>query len=102
MVYTDHAERRMQQRAIPSLAVELLQRFGRIEHSNGGARIRYFDKRARNRLIRRERIETAQVERLANLYLVENQEGVVITAGHRTRPIRRDFKPGARMGQRLS
>lgn len=95
MVYTHHAERRMRQRAIPALAIELLQRFGRIEHANGGARIRYFDKRVWRRLARLRRIEADQAERLAKMYLVESQEGVVITAGHRTRPIRRDFKPGS-------
>ena len=92
MVYTDHAERRMQQRAIPILAIELLQRFGRRARATDGARIRYFDKRTWRRLAERQRIASGQAERLASMYLVENRAGVVITAGHRTRPIRRDFK----------
>lgn len=100
MIYTDHAERRMQQRAIPVRAIELLQRFGCIEYSNG-ARIRYFDKRSRKRAIDAMSEPTnADLDRLRGMYFVETNEGVIITAGHRTRPIKRNFKPGMHQTKR--
>lgn len=44
MIYTNHAEERVQQRAIPEMALELLERYGCIEYSDGAC-IRYFDRR---------------------------------------------------------
>ena len=99
MIYSDHAEKRMQQRAIPELAIELLQIYGCIEHSQG-ASIRYFDKRARQQVNRALKALVSDLDRLADLYIVESNQGVVVTAGHRIRPIRQHFKSGARQPRR--
>ena len=42
LIYTDHAKERMQQRGIPELAIELINRYGTVRHTKGG-RYRYFD-----------------------------------------------------------
>jgi hypothetical protein len=45
MQLTHHAAQRLQQRAIPRPALDVLRRYGCTVYSNG-ARIRYFDKRS--------------------------------------------------------
>lgn len=95
MQLTHHAAQRLQQRAIPRLALDVLRRYGCIVYSNG-SRIRYVDKRSWEQVMRCIGTQIEDPERLANLYYVESKEGVVVTAGHRTRRIKRDFKPGLR------
>lgn len=89
---THHAEQRMQQRAIPELAIALLQLYGASEPA-AGSHIRYFDKRARRAVTQAVRDLASDLDRLGDMYFVESSEGVVITAGHRTQPIKRNFKP---------
>lgn len=98
MQLTHHAAQRLQQRAIPRLALDVLRRYGCIVYSNG-SRIRYFDKRSWEQVMRCIGTQIEDPERLANLYYVESKEGVVVTAGHRTRRIKRDFKPGLRQAR---
>lgn len=99
MRYSHHAEIRMQQRGIPSLVLDLLHQYGRSEHS-AGAQILYFDKRGLNKAKRQIQQLVASLDKLETIYCVESLEGDVITAGHRTRPIRRDYKPGGRKAHR--
>ena len=40
---TDHAQSRMQQRAIPPLILDWLQSYGAIEHDHRGAEVHYFN-----------------------------------------------------------
>jgi hypothetical protein len=101
MIYTNHAEQRMQQRAIPELAIELLEIYGSTEHSNG-ARIRFFDKKARQQVTHAVKALASDLDRIVEMYLVEGNDGVVITAGHRTRSIKRDFKTGPRKAKNRS
>jgi hypothetical protein len=51
MSLTTHAAVRLQQRAIPSYVIELLERFGAEERCGGADRV-FFDKAARKRLER--------------------------------------------------
>lgn len=95
MIYTDHAEQRMQQRAIPELAIELLQLYGCTEYSNG-SNIRYFDKRARQQATRAVKSLARNLDRLGDMYFVETSNGLVITAGYRTRAIKCAYKPSTR------
>jgi hypothetical protein len=90
IIYTNHAEKRMQQRAIPELAIELLQIYGCTEHSNG-SNIRYFDKRTRQQATRAVKVLARDLDRLGDMYFVES-DGLVITAGHRTRAIKCAYK----------
>ena len=98
MQLTHHAAQRLQQRAIPRPALDVLRRYGCTVYSNG-ARIRYFDKRSWQQVMRCIGTQIEDPERLVNLYYVESKEGVVVTAGHRTRRIKRDFKPGLRQAR---
>lgn len=99
MELTHHAAQRLQQRAIPERALELLRRYGRSEYASG-ARIRYFDRRSLQRAMRAVGVEDLEPDRLHDMYYVESKEGVVVTAGHRTRRIKRDYRPGLRKARR--
>ncbi len=92
---TNHAAQRMQQRALPELAITLLQLYGCSEPSAGDS-IRYFDKTARRQVTRVVRELAGHLDRLGDMYFVESREGSVITAGHRTQPIKGDYKPKGR------
>jgi len=76
------------------LALELLHQYGCSEYSRG-AQILYFDKIGAKKAKHQIRELFASIDKLENLYCVESNEGDVITAGHRIRPIRRDFRPGS-------
>ena len=88
MNYSQHAQIRCQQRAIPPLICQWLREFGAETESHGAIK-RFFDHAAKRRLAA---VVGAQVvDRLGNLlnaYLVEGEEQV-ITVGHRTRRIKR-------------
>ena len=89
---TDHARRRMRQRAIPPEALDCLFEFGReaFDH-RGNAVVLYFDKKARKRLARALRAErVTDVDRLAATYAVVSSKGEVITVGHRHRRVNRE------------
>lgn len=92
---TNHAVQRMQQRAIPELAIALLQLYGCSEPS-AGDNIRFFDKSTRRQVARAVRELASDLDRLGDMYFVESNEGAVITAGHRTAAIKRDFNPRVR------
>ena len=88
---TDHTQRRAQQRCIPPLINEWLDRFGEESHDGRGAVIRYFSKRSRRTMERQ--IGREPVHRLADklhAYRVEDAStGSILTCGYRTKPIRR-------------
>jgi hypothetical protein len=89
MEFTHHATQRAQQRSVPHAIVAWLQEYGAVEYSND-ARKRFFDKRSRERL--GNALGHEVVKRLGNLlncYLVESEDGRIITVAHRTERIRR-------------
>lgn len=99
-IYTDHAAHRMQQRGIPDLAVALLTRYGKRQHATDGASVRYFDKRSWARA-ERAILELAQnIDRVRDMYFIENEESVVVTTGHRTERVKLDYRPGRKVGHR--
>ncbi len=84
MRLTEHATCRAQQRSIPPAIVNWLLEFGAVEYSHD-ARKRFFDKVARKRM--EKALGHEIVDRLGDLlncYLVESQEGTIITVAHRT------------------
>lgn len=87
---TRHAADRLQQRGIPPIVVELLDRFGAAERATGAERL-YFDRRAEKEM--REFLGGARsmrvVEPWLNAYAVIADNGEVITVGHRQRRFRR-------------
>jgi hypothetical protein len=85
-----HGRKRQQQRGIPNLIVEWLQRFGCEHHDGNGAVIHYFDRRARRKLERC--VGTEPVRRMheyLDAYAVVRTSGELVTVGHRYERIRR-------------
>lgn len=82
LIITDHARVRMQQRAIPMLAVDLLLQFGKRHYASGAIQLD-FDKRARRRIAEYVAPDTPS-EKLMKTYAVVNGERL-ITVGHRTK-----------------
>jgi hypothetical protein len=86
---TGHARRRLQQRGIPAQALEHLMDYGRAAHDHHGARIVYFDHKARQRMERTLGPSGMKgFERQLGIYAVIAADGTVITVGHRHRRIR--------------
>jgi hypothetical protein len=85
---SDHARVRMQQRGIPSAALECLLDYGRVVHDHRGGAIVYLDKAARRRLAREQ--GAAQLRELGkrlDAYAVIGADGTVMTVGHRYKRI---------------
>jgi hypothetical protein len=83
---TTHARVRMQQRGIPSAALDVLLDYGREAHDHRGCRIVRFDKRSRKRAARELGGQLfRRVERYFNAYAVVGPDDAVLTVGHRQR-----------------
>lgn len=87
-VRTRHAQARLQQRAIPPIIVELLDRFGASVCSNG-AELLFFDRSSRKALRRHLGGDRGfrLIEAWLDVYMVIADSGQVITVGHRTRAL---------------
>lgn len=89
--FSRHAQARLQQRGIPGPVVDDLLDFGREMHDHRGGRILYFDHRARKSLqaaLGGEHYK--QVERHLDAYAVLDEDGGIITIGHRRHRINRN------------
>ena len=88
---SQHAQCRMQQRAIPPCLIDWLFQFGAEAYDHRGAQIRYFDRAAKRRLAKV--VPTQQLakfdQKLKNAYLVESMDGTVITVGYRDKKVHR-------------
>ena len=87
---TRHAVTRMQQRGIKVETVEILLVCGAEKHDHRGATIRYFDKQSRQRL--HDQFGPVQLKKIdgqLDAYAVVDEEGLVLTVGHRTKRINR-------------
>ena len=87
---TRHATARAQQRGLPPLIVDWLETYGARARDRGGAEIVYFDKASRRNLERE--VGSQVVERLRSLldaYLVQGDDGTVITLGWRFKRVPR-------------
>lgn len=90
LAFTTHAEKRIQQRGIPPMVVDLLMRFGSASRCDGAERF-MFDKNARNRL--RQHLGGDRglkiIDRWLNVYVVIGDNGQVVTAAHKHRHFHR-------------
>lgn len=86
---TTHAQVRMQQRGISTVALEMLLDFGRVVHLDRGKDIVYFDKKARARLAKANAKVAREATRLCRTYAILGRDGWVVTVGHRYRRIQR-------------
>ena len=87
MRYTKHAQKRLQQRAIPELSVKVIRRYGKRGYHKG-AEVYRINKKSRHRLkeylkAHMSKQEYRRVIECLECYVVVS-DGDVITAGHRT------------------
>jgi prepilin-type processing-associated H-X9-DG protein len=83
MKLTTHAAKRMQQRHLPPLIVDLLQHYGQTRHQNG-ATVLFFDEKGQERARQELRLALSRFDKLRDAYLVEaNDSGAVVTIGYR-------------------
>jgi hypothetical protein len=79
---SNHAKKRMQQRAIPPLALDLLYRFGR-EHRQCGSTVLFFDKNSRKNVKKALEDVINRFDKLSDVYLVEADDySTTVTVGH--------------------
>jgi hypothetical protein len=82
-MFTRHAETRLQQRAIPLRAIDVLMAYGEYHHRRG-AEVCYLTKRSRARIIQDLGKQAfSKIEKALSAYLVIGHDGTVITVGHR-------------------
>ncbi|WP_306222524.1 hypothetical protein [Bosea beijingensis] len=83
---SSHAQARLQQRAVPPLIVDLLERFGSSSACGHGAERYCFDKPAIRRL--RQHLGGKRslkvIERWLGVYAVVGDNGRLVTVGHQT------------------
>jgi len=85
---TAHFQIRSQQRGIPPLVDELLDRYGQEEHDGHGAVTVYLSKSSIRDMERDlGRRPVARLSEWFDAYKVRSTSGVTITVGHRTRRI---------------
>ena len=83
-----HAQERMQQRAIPPLVLDLLYRYGREQHQNGGT-VLFFDQHSRRKALCALKDTLQRFDKVSDTYVVTAADnGKAITVGHRTKRIR--------------
>ncbi len=85
---TLHGGERLQKRSIPPVMIEYLERFGSEERCGKAYKL-FFDKAARKRLQHHLGRLFRDVERWLNIYAVFNDQGLMVTAGYRTKGINR-------------
>lgn len=87
---TRHANTRAQQRGVPPLIDELLDRYGHEQHDHRGAVVVFFDKDSR-RCMERElgKRAVACISRWMNAYKVRGTDGWTVTLGYRSKRISR-------------
>ena len=88
---TRHAERRLQQRAIPPFVLDLLETCGSPRRCQGAERL-IFDKAAHRRLrhVLGHGRGLCLIEPWLDVYAVVGADGTIVTVAHHTRHIRRD------------
>lgn len=88
MEVSRHAQARLEQRAIPPVAIDWLLEFGQAQRAGGATRYA-FDKRGRRRLEGYlGTVGLKSPDKVFDAYLVVSDDDAVITAGYRTRRFR--------------
>ena len=88
MKITQHAAKRMQQRHLPPLIIDLLQRYGQIRNQ-AGATVFFFDEKGCKHAEIELRATLARLDKLRDAYLVEaNDSKQVVTLGYRFKRVK--------------
>jgi hypothetical protein len=87
-MFTKHALKRCQQRAIPHTLCDLILNFGDYRYDKHGARIWFVTKKSLERIERELGVEDVKrLEKKKNIFLVEALDtSAVITVGYSFRP----------------
>lgn len=87
-MFTKHALKRCQQRAIPQELCDLVLDFGDYRYDKHGARIWFMTKKTMERIEKQVGVQGAkELEKKKNIFLVEAIDtNAVITVGHSYRP----------------
>jgi hypothetical protein len=85
---TDHTRIRMQQRGISPEALEILLELGEESTAPGGRQVVFVDRTRREELGRRAK-RVRERDRLKRLYAITDEQGTVVTVGHRYRRLAR-------------
>jgi len=80
---TSHAQKRLQQRGISNLEMELILSYGREYYQGKGQTYTYIDKKGLERLEADLRKVTKNLERLKNIFVVDVDSKAIITVGHK-------------------
>jgi hypothetical protein len=92
---TDHANVRCRQRGLSRQVLEWLDEFGARASAAQNAELVFFDKTARRRLEQSiGRTVMRHVEPLLGAYMVQAEDGRVITTGWRCGRVQRERRPG--------
>ncbi len=79
---TEHAKKRMQQRAISEMKIRLIEEFGITQYQKGGANISYIPEKTL--------LELRQaLNNLGNVQLILGEQDLIITAMHETRRVKK-------------
>jgi hypothetical protein len=85
---TEHGRRRLQSRAIPRNAIDLVLRYGKPVHKHGAVRV-YLDSVARRELLRQEGEQVVRkLGHKLDVFAVLAPDGALVTAAYRTRRMR--------------
>lgn len=99
--FSQHALIRVQQRGVDREILDCLLAYGRQEPDHKGCQIVTFDGKAFEKLAKFEPKKiAAKASAVKNLYAIVDSSGVLVTAGHRFRPVRRDQRPTGRRSAR--
>ena len=79
---TTHAEKRINQRSIPKLMLNMLDIYADEEYQKNGTYVLRLSRSGKNKLKKDLKALLAHFDSLQNCYLVEDSKGNVITAAH--------------------
>lgn len=79
---TEHAQKRMQQRAINELQIKLIQNFGVYQYQKGGENYGYIPEKILSDLRR-------AIDKISKVSVVFGDSDTVVTALHETRRVRK-------------
>ena len=86
---TKHAQDRCQQRCINKLMLEMLFIYGEDLHQRDGAIRTTLTKRGYAKLKKDFALVSSKIERMKNLFVIESEEGDIITTEYQERHIKR-------------
>lgn len=85
---SNHADRRMRQRAIPADEVEFIMEEGTPFHAPGGATLLVVTRKDRRQAIEFYRRQIRRLEKTADKAVVLSGDGLVLTVEHRRKRMR--------------